>query len=205
MIENLILKNLIYNEQYARKALPFLKSEYFQQVSDKAVFKIIEKHFTTFNKCPTVDVLLIELESASGLNDDQFKNTSNAITEFKPTDEDLDWLVNTTEKFCQDKAIYNAIMDSIKIIDGKERKDKGSIPELLSDALAVSFDSHIGHDFIDDSEERYKSYHDKQPRLPFDLDYFNKITKGGLLDKTLTVVLAGCVHPDTKIRVRIRK
>ena len=106
MIENLILKNLIYNEQYARKALPFLKSEYFQQVSDKAVFKIIEKHFTTFNKCPTVDVLLIELENASGLNDDQFKNTSNVITEFKPSDEDLDWLVNTTEKFCQDKAIY---------------------------------------------------------------------------------------------------
>lgn len=192
MIENLILKNLAYNEQYARKVLPFLKSDYFHQLTDKTVFQIIEKYFTDFNKCPTKDVMLIELENVNTLSDDQFKSLVGSIEQFERTDDDIDWLVSTTEKFCQDKAIYNAIMESIKIIDGKQTKqDKGQIPELLSDALAVSFDSHVGHDFIDDSENRYKLYHDVQPRIPFDLEYLNTITKGGLLNKTLTVVLAG--------------
>jgi len=192
MIENLIFENLVYNEQYARKVLPFLKHEYFQQPIDKALFQLIEKHFVAFNTCPTKDVLNIELEKVNTLSDEQYKEALNTISSFNQGHQNLDWLVSSTESFCQDKAIYNAVMESISIIDGRQtKKDKGSIPGLLSDALAVSFDSNIGHDFIDDSEDRFALYHDVQPRIPFDLEYFNIITKGGLLDKTLTVFLAG--------------
>jgi replicative DNA helicase len=190
-MEEMILENLVYNEPYARKTLPFLKKEYFHQPIEKTVFLIVENYFVKFNRCPTKEVIKIELDSCD-LYDEQYKKAIELIDKFQQQDQNLEWLVEKTEIFCQDKAIYNAIMDSIKIIDGKETsKNKGSIPELLSNALAVSFDNNIGHDFINDSELRFNLYHDVQPRISFDLEYFNDITKGGLLNKTLTVVLAG--------------
>ena len=193
MIEELILKNLVYNEQYTRKVLPFIKKEYFGQMTDRTFFLTIDKYFTEFNRCPTVEVLLIEFEKITGISDEEFKRLVNQAKAFvEPSKDDIDWLIGTTEKFCQDKAIYNAIMESIQIIDNKDKlKDKGSIPDLLSGALAVSFDNHVGHDFLEDSDARFDSYHRVEERLPFDLQPFNTITKGGLLKKTLNVILAG--------------
>jgi len=192
MIEQLILKNLTTNEPYARKVLPFLKNEYFHDINDKVVFGIAEKYFQQYNRCPTVDVLLIELDKSSSLSEEQFKTVTATVEKFDQEASDVDWLVAETEKFCQDKAIYNAIMQSIKIIDGTEKvKNKGLIPDLLSDALAVSFDNHVGHDFLDDSEARYELYHKVEEKIAFDLEMFNIITKGGLSKKTLNVILAG--------------
>ena len=192
MIEQLILKNLTTNEPYARKVLPFLKNEYFHDINDKVVFGIAEKYFQQYNRCPTVDVLLIELDKSSSLSEEQFNTVIATVEKYDQEASDVDWLVAETEKFCQDKAIYNAIMQSIKIIDGTEKvKNKGLIPDLLSDALAVSFDNHVGHDFLDDSEARYELYHKVEEKIAFDLEMFNIITKGGLSKKTLNVILAG--------------
>jgi archaellum biogenesis ATPase FlaH len=192
MIERTILKNLAFNESYMRKVVPFLKAEYFQDPLDKALFKVIETHVNKFNRCVTKDVLLIEIESAS-LSEEQYKTIVETINGLDPQSlDDVEWLVDQTEKFCQDKAVYNAIMSSIKIIDGGDKKhDRGSIPDILSSALAVSFDNNIGHDFIDDSERRFELYHKVEEKLPFDIDLLNTITKGGLSRKTLNIILAG--------------
>lgn len=192
MIEKLVLSNLLNNEEYGRKAIPFLKPEYFQERSIRALFEGIDTFVKQYNKFPTKEALRIELDNDKSISN-IFSDVLSLINDLDETpSSNMDWLVNQTEKFCQDKAIYNAIMESIKILDNdKEQNSKGAIPQILSDALAVSFDSHIGHDFLEDSDARYEFYHRKETRVPFDLDYLNKITKGGLPNKTLNIVLAG--------------
>jgi len=192
MIEHLILQNLVSNEEYARKVLPFVKQEYFSSRSQKSLFDIVHSFIESYSSLPTKTALQIEIDKTE-LTDDEIKSINSDIDSyFKNQEEhDIDWLVDETEKFCQDKAIYNAITKSIKILDGSEKQSKGAIPEILSDALGVSFDSHVGHDVLEDYNSRYDFYHKTERRIPFDLDYFNKITKGGIPSKTLNIVLAG--------------
>lgn len=207
MFEKTIFGNLINREDYGRKVIPFLKSEYFNDKADRTLFGLIESYVHKYNRFPTKEALAVDLEGTNGLDEPTFKTIKSTIDEltYDPNTE-LDWVVEKTEKFCQEKAVYNAIMQSIQIIDGKEQKlGKGSIPQILNDALAVSFDTNIGHSFLDDAESRYDFYHRKEVRIPFNLDYFNNITKGGLPRKTLNVALAGCVHPTTKVKIRFRK
>lgn len=191
MIEDAIFSNLIYNEHYLRKVLPFLKPEYFQYRTDKVLFELIDQYVEKYNNTPTKTALDVELGNYVGLSEEENKQLKAKLDTLKHDEVDVDWLLDQTEKFCQDKSVYNAIMDSIQILDGKSKMDKGAIPQILSDALAVSFDTHIGHDFIDDYEKRYEFYHVTEQRIPFDLDYFNQITKGGLPTKTLNIALAG--------------
>lgn len=200
-IEQLIFNNLIYNEDFARKSLPHLKSEYFSDFIENKIFSTIENYVSTFNSIPSREALIIEISNSKTLNDDQFSTARTYIENIKePERQDNDWLISQTEKFCQDKAIYNAIVKSIKILDDENSNlSKGSIPNLLTDALSVSFDTSIGHDFLENADARYEYYHTKQHKIPFDLEYMNKITKGGLPRKTLNVFLAGCVHPDLSL------
>lgn len=193
MIETVILANLTYNEEYARKVLPFLTPEYFDSDSEKLVYQEINLYIEKYNGLPTKEALRIAVDEKDTLNEEQYKQVNLVIDSLiKDGDTDLEWLVDKTEKFCQDKAIYNAVRESILVLDGKHKQlDKGSIPELLSNALGVSFDGSIGHDFIDNSEERYEFYHTKEEKVSFDLDMFNKITKGGLSRKSLSIALAG--------------
>ena len=191
-IELVILKHLMNEEDYARRTLPYLKSEYFTETTEKFIYQEIDKYLSQYNALPTKEALIIELDNNSSVNDESFSKCSGVISELDPDpDTDKEWLIEKTEKFCQEKAIYNAIMESISIIDGKDKQDKGTIPELLSDALSVSFDPSIGHDFIDDSDSRWDFYHRIEERIPFDLEYLNKITKGGIPKKSLNIILAG--------------
>jgi len=191
-VETLILKNLLLTEEYPRRVLPFIKKEYFEDKTDQILFDITHKYFVKYSAVPTVEALTIEVGKITSISDDQFKQITQTLESFDKEVTELDWLMDTTEKWCQDRAIYLALMESIKIADGSdEKKDTGAIPSILSDALAVSFDNHIGHDYIDDYEERYESYHRVETKVPFDLDFFNKITKGGLPNKTLNIALAG--------------
>lgn len=191
-VERLILANLIDNEEYARKVIPFLKTEYFHDSSERLVFTLVDSYSKKYNKFPTKEALTIDLDNVDSINEDVYREAQQTIQTLETDGSDLEWLVDNTEKFCQDKAVYNAVMESIQILDDKSgRKAKGSIPQILSDALAVSFDSHIGHDFLDDYSPRYDFYHTKEKKIPFDMDYFNKITKGGLPVKTLNIALAG--------------
>lgn len=192
-LETIIFSNLIYNEEYGRKTIPFLKEEYFSDYSHKIFFKLINEYVNKYNDFPSKEALAIDLSNLEGINEQSFKNCKSFLEELKEDNETkIQWLIDQTEKFCQERAIYNAIMESIQIIDDKNGKiSKGAIPQILSDALAVSFDTHIGHDFIEDSSERFDFYHKTEVRIPFDLEYFNKITKGGLPRKTLNVALAG--------------
>ena len=188
--ETLILKHLIDDEGYARRTLPYLKSEYFSEKSDKLVYESIDKFINKYNNLPTREALTLEIDSESNISDEDFEACKSTISNLiVDEEENKDWLVETTEKFCQEKALYNAIMNSIAIIDGND--EKGKIPELLTDALAVTFDPNIGHDFIDDYDERFDFYHKEEERIPFDLDYMNRITKHGLPKKTLNIILAG--------------
>lgn len=209
-LEKKILKHLIFDEEYTRKVLPFIKSEYFSDSSEKILFDQINSYVMKFNSMPTKEALEIEIEKKINLTDDQYKTCLSLIKEVSTETDtsDRDWLIVNTETFCQEKAIYNGIMRSIQILDNKNAKenlDKGAIPGILADALSVSFDHHVGHDFIDDADTRYEFYHRVEKRIPFDLDYFNRITKGGLPEKSLNIVLAGCVHPNTKVKIRYRK
>ena len=194
-LETTILKNLIFNEDFARKILPFIKVEYFTDAIEKTVFTEIDDHIQEYKHLPTYESLVINFTESKKLSEDQVSESIQMIREInadKDEPTDVDWLINQTEKFCQDRALYNAIMQSVKILDDKTKKeDKGSIPKLLSDALGVSFDASVGHDYIDDSSSRYDFYHRHESKIPFDLDLFNKITKGGLSKKTLNIVLAG--------------
>ncbi len=194
MIENTILSNLISNEEYGRKAFPYLKPEYFADGDQKVIFNLIDSYVKKYNKFPNKEALSVDLHEVDAINDHQYASIQKKIDELDSTvaDTNEEWLLDSTEKFCQDKAIYNAIMDSIRILDDKTgQASKGMIPEVLSKALAVSFDTHIGHDFIDDADSRYEFYHRTEVRIPFDLEYFNKITKGGVPKKTLNIALAG--------------
>ena len=189
-LENLILSNLLYDENYIRSVLPFLKDEYFVNHEQRIIFDLIDKYFIKYNACPSQAALKIEVDEMS-LNTDTHASCVQLIGSLNKVDTDEEWLLKQTEKYCQDKAIYNAIMESIQVIDGKTDKDKGALPQILTDALAVSFDTNIGHDFLEDFETRYDFYHKKVERQPFDLDYFNRITRGGIPRKTLNVILAG--------------
>ena len=190
--EQVIFSNLIHNEDYARKVIPFLKEEYFTDISYKILFELIDNYSKTYNSFPTVEALAIDLSNKEGIGESTFAACKNIISGLTKEDNKLEWLLDNTEKFCQEKAIYNAIMKSIEIIDDKSGKlSKGAIPQVLTDALGVSFDTHIGHDFIADAESRFEFYHTKEVRIPFDLEYFNKITQGGLPKKTLNIILAG--------------
>ena len=194
-LEQTILKNLVYNEDFTRKVLPFIQSEYFSDSIERKVFTEIKEFVNRYEQVPTHEALVINFTEKKELTEDEVSKSIELLNEIKTTsDEKVDqsWLTEQTEKFCQDKAIYNAIMDSVAILDDKSTKSsKGEIPKLLSDALGVSFDTHIGHDFIDDYKERYDFYHKVEKRTKFDLDLMNKITKGGLPDKTLNVLMAG--------------
>jgi replicative DNA helicase len=193
--EKVILSSLVTNDEYARKVIPFLDTTYFHTKSEQIVFKLIEDYVAKYNAFPTKEALQVDLGDKSIQQElfDQAKQVIDEVTQPNTLERSVDWLVDTTEKFCQDKAIYNAIMESISILDnkGEKKQTKGAIPKILQDALAVSFDSSIGHDFIEDAEARYDFYHRKEQRLKFDLDYFNKITGGGLPNKTLNIALAG--------------
>ena len=193
-IEQLILRNLIYNEEYFRKVLPFLKKEYFNG-TDKLIFNEISGFAAEYNSPPSAAAISISIKEKKNLTNDEVEKSEEYLDELHRLDiknNNEEWLVNKTEKFCQEKAIYNAVLDSITILDGKDKShEKGAIPKILSDALAVSFDNSVGHDYLENSDERYEFYHRKEERIPFDLDYFNKITKGGLPAKTLNIALAG--------------
>ena len=191
-IETTILRNLVFNEEYSRKVIPFVEPDYFEQRSEKVIFEEITKFIVNYGAAITTEALRIEIENRTDLTETEVKETREIITGLDDSPVEKQWLLDTTEKWCRDRAIYLALMESISIADGNdEKKNRDAIPSILSEALAVSFDNHIGHDYLNDYEERYESYHRKEDRIPFDLEYFNKITKGGLPNKTLNIALAG--------------
>jgi len=194
-LEQTIIKNLIYNEEYVRKVLPFIRPDYFSDNAEKIVFKEIFEFINQYKNPPTHEALVINFTEKKNLTEPQVQEAIallNKVHLDKNEPTETQWLIEQTEKFCQDKAIYNAIMESVSILDSKsEKRTKGEIPQLLSDALGVSFDNNIGHDYTQDFDSRYDSYHRVESRIRFDLDLFNKITKGGLPIKTLNIALAG--------------
>jgi replicative DNA helicase len=191
-IEQTILKNLIQSEEFARKVLPFIKDEYFTEQDEKTVFNGVFDYFQKYTKTPTVEALLINLDNNTSLNETVVHNAKSIVSGMKGGDDTpQEWLLDETEQWCKDRAIYIAVMDSIEVIDKKSQRSTGEIPELLKDALSVSFDTNIGHDQIEDADNRFEFYHTEEEKLPFDLEYFNKITKGGLPNKTLNICLAG--------------
>ena len=192
-MESVILKNLVLNEDYSRKVVPFLQEAYFQDKAERTVFNIVSKFILKYNSLPTKDAVLVSLENETSLGEMEFKKcTSIADDMFKEGEKsDTQWLVEQTEKFCKEKAIYNGIMESIGIIEGKDKeKTQNAIPEIMSKALSVSFDTKVGHDFLEDVDQRYEYYHRVEEKVPFDLQMFNTITRGGVRKKTLNVVMA---------------
>lgn len=204
-IEKTILSNLMHNDEYCRKVVPFLKTEYFSDHFENVVADELLTFFNQYNKPASLDILSIQLGKRK-LSRDQIDGLEKYINDltFKTTNDE--WLLKETEEFCKKKAITNAILDAFDIIEGKDKvRSEDAIPSMLSEALSVCFDSSVGHDYIEDYEDRFESYHRIEEKLEFDLSMFNKITKGGLSKKTLNVILAGCVHPDTQVKVRFRK
>ena len=192
-IEESILKNLFVSDTFTRKVIPYLEEDYFSDRSERLIYKQILEYFMKYNECPTHEALGIQINDLSGHNDEEIKNAMTVINQCKQNIDETphDFLVDETEKWCKDRAIYNAVMESIQIIDKSSNREKGEIPDILKDALSVSFDQHIGHDFIEDADDRFMSYNTVEDKLPFDLEMMNKITKGGLPNKTLNVVMAG--------------
>ena len=191
-IEATILSNLLHNEEFARKSIVFLKDEYFHDATEKAVFHEIQTFYAKYNDVPTKEALKIAIDERENLSSTIYEEAEALIKSLEKTENNEQWLLDEAEKFCKDKAVYNAIMESIEIIDGKhKKKTDGAIPELLSDALAVTFDTHIGHDFLEDSDERYEFYHTREEKIPFDIEYLNKITQGGVTRKSLNILMAG--------------
>ncbi len=191
-LEVTIIGNLIYNEEYSRKVLPFLKSEYFTSTPLKIIFLEVHEYISQYNALPSLNAIGIECQERTDLTEDQFKDITAVLSTLTDEKSEFEWIVDTTEKWCQERAIYLSLMESVKIADGQDSKrDKGAIPQILSDALGVTFDQNVGHDYIKDSEERYDFYHKREDKIPFDLEFFNKITKGGLPNKTLNIALAG--------------
>jgi len=188
-----ILSNLVYNEEFARKAVPFLKEEFFRDRTEIIVFQQINNFIVKYNNLPTREALTIELSNLKNITEEEFKQSKQLLNSLEiESNVDQQWLLDTTEKFCKDRAVYNAVLKGIKIIDGKDKQlSPEAIPSILSEALAVSFDQHIGHNYVEQSDERFDYYHRTEERLKFDLQYFNRITKGGLPPKTLNVALAG--------------
>ena len=191
-IEVTILRNLIHNDDYARKVIPFIQPEYFEDKIQKVLFLESSEFIVKYDNLISLEALQIEVSNRSDLTGEDIKTAQKYIAELEDKDVDQQWLTDTTEKWCRDRAIYLALMESIHIADGNdEKRNRDAIPSILSNALAVSFDNHIGHDYLQDFQERFESYHRKEDRIPFDLDYFNKITKGGLVNKSLNIALAG--------------
>lgn len=192
MIEATILSGLMHDENYMRKVYPFLKEEYFVDLVDKALFRTITEYIDTYNGLPSKEALKISIDQTQKFSDQQAKEAREKISGFSSDfGGDIDWLVDQTEKFCQDKAIYNAVRKSIQVLDGEDKRlDKGAIPQLLADAIGVSFDTNIGHDFIEDFQERFEFYHRKENKVEFDITLLNEITKGGISKKSLSVILA---------------
>ena len=191
-IETTILRNLVFNEEYSRKVIPFIQPDYFEQRTEKIIFQEITQFIVKYGAAITTEALAIELENRTDLSETEVKESREITSNLTDAPVEHNWLLDTTEKWCRDRAIYLALMESIGIADGGDKeKNRDAIPSILSDALAVSFDNHIGHNYLEDYKERYESYHRKEDRIPFDLEYFNKITKGGLPNKTLNVALAG--------------
>ena len=191
-VETTILRNLLFNNDYCRKVLPFIKTEYFENLHEKVVFEEMCKFIVSYEQLATKEVLLIETEKRSDITEDTYKTICEYVSNLDDSAADSKWLNDTTEKWCRDRAIYLALMESIKIADGQdEKKSRDSIPSILQDALAVSFDNNIGHDYFQDYEQRYDFYHQTEEKIPFDLEFFNKITKGGLCTKSLNIALAG--------------
>lgn len=191
-LEVIVLKNLVYSEKYCRKVLPFIKPEYFEVHEEKVVFDEINKYVQEYQTQPPLNAIAIECEHRTDLSQDGFQNILNLLKTFTEDKIDFDWLINTTEKWCKDRAVYLSLLEAIKIADGKDKtRTRDAIPSILQEALGVCFDEHVGHDYIDDFESRYDFYHRKEEKIPFDLEFFNKITKGGLPCKTLNIALAG--------------
>jgi len=191
-IQKVILQNLIFNEGYSRRVLPFIKEEYFSETSERKVFRKIYDFINSYNKMPNKDALVISLQNDKDLTQTDYEKSSELVEDLSQSNEDEDWLVDETEKFCKDRALYNAILESIQIIEGKTKsRTPTSLPSILSEALSVSFDTNIGHDFIKDAEKRYEFYHKVEQKIPFDIEFFNSITNGGVPQKTLNVVIAG--------------
>ena len=191
-IENTILTNLFYNENYTRKALPFIKSHYFSKKDERELYAEVEKFVLKYKNLPTKEAILIELNNRKDLNEEEYKGIKDLVNGISYEETDLQWLLDTTEKFCKDRAVHNAVLDGIKILDNKDKtRTPEAIPSILADALAVSFDNHIGHDYIEDAKARFDWYHTKEKKYPFDLSFFNRITKGGVPSKTLNIALAG--------------
>ena len=191
-IENTILTNLFYNENYTRKALPFIKPYYFSKKDERELYAEVEKFVTKYKNLPTKEAILIELNNRKDLNEEEYKGIKDLVNTISYEETDLQWLLDTTEKFCKDRAVHNAVLDGIKILDNKDKtRTPEAIPSILADALAVSFDNHIGHDYIEDAKARFDWYHTKEKKYPFDLSFFNRITKGGVPSKTLNIALAG--------------
>ena len=196
-LEQTILRNLITNEDYLRKSLPFLKDEYFTDRTEKVIYDEILSFTNAYNSTPSVEAITLAIKDRRNLTNEEVEKCETYLQEIEQSSKteqktDNNWLIDKTEKFCQEKAIYNAVLNSISILDGKDKtNDKGAIPKILSDALAINFDNSVGHDYLEDSDGRFEYYHRTEERIPFDLDYFNKITKGGLPKKTLNIALAG--------------
>ena len=191
-IETTILRNLVFNEDYSRKVIPFIQPDYFEQKAEKVIFEEIVQFIVKYGSAITIEALNIEVENRTDLNESEIKEIRELNSGFHNGVVEQQWLLDTTEKWCRDRAIYLALMESIHIADGNDgKKNRDAIPSILSDALAVSFDNNIGHDYLQNYEERYEFYHRKEDKIEFDLEYFNKITKGGLPNKTLNIALAG--------------
>ena len=186
-IETTILRNLVFNEEFARKTIPFIEPDFFEQRTDKILFEEIVSFITKYDSCATLEALNIEVENRTDLTAEEVKQINDTSKELNDSPVDSQWLLDITEKWCRDRAIYLALMESIHIADGEDsKKNRDAIPSILSDALAVSFDNNIGHDYIQNSDDRYEYYHRTEDKIPFDLEYFNKITKGGYLIRLLT-------------------
>lgn len=192
MIEKTVLSNLVFNDDYYRRVYPYIKGEYFDDSNIKKVFDTYSEYVDEYKSPPSIEALKISLDKRKDMNEDSYQNVMSAVDGLqRDHDTDIDWLVKETEKFCQDKDLFNSIRKAILVIDGEDKEmDKGALPELLSKSLSISFDSSIGHDYIEDYESRYEFYHRKEERLPFDIDLLNKVTKGGLPRKSMTVLLA---------------
>ena len=191
-IETTILRNLVFNEEYSRKVIPFIEPDYFEQRTEKIIFEEITQFIVKYGNAITTEALAIELENRTDLSEMEVKETREITSSLTDAPADNQWLEDTTEKWCRDRAIYLALMESISIADGGDKeKNRDAIPSILSNALAISFDNHIGHNYLEDYQERYEAYHRKEDKIPFDLEYLNKITKGGLPNKTLNIALAG--------------
>jgi hypothetical protein len=206
-LQTTILQKLVNDEAYCRKVLPFVKPEYFEG-AHKSVYRIVLDFIGKYNKLPTSEALLIDLEaSASAMDEHNYPAAVKIVEDLKlhPTVEEK-WLLENTEKWCKDRAVFLAIVESFQIIDGKKKdKSRDGIPDILQKALAINFDNSVGHDYINDFSRRFDFYHTVEERIPFDLDMLNSITKGGVPRKTLNIILAGCVHPETRVHIRLRK